>query len=369
MTRRASGGTSSRHLIPVLVAALATLWGCGRIGFAVAETDADGGPVSIEAGVDGGTDAGNPNGDAEVDRDAGTDGSTGPLDVGPPDSGALDTSVPDVGPPDSGALDAGGGCPLALGCNPTFGPPQLIAELDSRRDGEYDPTLTADELEILFYTTRDRSINIYTARRSDIGAPWDAPTVVTTFVGLFVDNPDVSGDGLLLHLTVGGARDIQQSRRADRSSAWSAPVPIPSLEAPGLECCLIPYDGDTRAFLTSDQSGTLRLHETRRATPLDAWAAPTPAAPITSMAVEANPYLLEDGLVIFFDAGPDLDNRDLYFAYRASIEGSWSAPVALDEINSIADDRDAWVSPDAERIYFSSDRSGDYAIYVATRVP
>ena len=37
----------------------------------------------------------------------------------------------------------------------------------------------------------------------------------------------------------------------------------------------------------------------------------------------------------------------------------------IDELSTDSDERDPWLSPDGRELYFSSDRSGQYAIYVA----
>jgi hypothetical protein len=37
----------------------------------------------------------------------------------------------------------------------------------------------------------------------------------------------------------------------------------------------------------------------------------------------------------------------------------------LDDLNTPRDERDPWLSPDGRELYFASDRSGHYDIYVA----
>ena len=41
--------------------------------------------------------------------------------------------------------------------------------------------------------------------------------------------------------------------------------------------------------------------------------------------------------------------------------------VRITELATSSDERDAWLSPDGHRLYFSSNRSGNFDLYVASR--
>jgi Tol biopolymer transport system component len=44
----------------------------------------------------------------------------------------------------------------------------------------------------------------------------------------------------------------------------------------------------------------------------------------------------------------------------------FGAPAAVTDLNTASDERDPWLSPDGTPLFFSSDRSGRYEIYVAS---
>jgi Tol biopolymer transport system component len=76
-------------------------------------------------------------------------------------------------------------------------------------------------------------------------------------------------------------------------------------------------------------------------------------------------FLTDDGLTLFYVSGPAFGPADLYVAARRSTADPFEHHVALDELNSASDERDPWLSPDGTELYFASDRSGHYDIYVA----
>jgi hypothetical protein len=171
--------------------------GCGRVGFEVVSVDA-GGDVFDAGALDAG-----PSIDAAVDVDA---------DRG---DAALDGGLPDAGPPDGGP-------------RPMFGPPTLVAELNTAL-GEVDLTLTGDELEIFFIT---RAVpGIWTATRPSLSSPWSAARQFTELLGEGDGDPEVSTDGLRMRFTStrpggAGSSDLWESTRPDRDSAWATSTPL-----------------------------------------------------------------------------------------------------------------------------------------------
>ena len=49
---------------------------------------------------------------------------------------------------------------------------------------------------------------------------------------------------------------------------------------------------------------------------------------------------------------------DLFVAWRQSTADRFSLPTPLTDLNTAADERDPWLSPDGTRFYFASDRGG-----------
>jgi hypothetical protein len=76
-------------------------------------------------------------------------------------------------------------------------------------------------------------------------------------------------------------------------------------------------------------------------------------------------FLSEDGLTLFYVTGPEFGAADLYVASRRSTDDPFEHDTPLDDLNTPNDERDPWLSADGRLLYFSSDRSGHYDIYVA----
>jgi hypothetical protein len=58
------------------------------------------------------------------------------------------------------------------------------------------------------------------------------------------------------------------------------------------------------------------------------------------------------------------ENGDLFYARRAKDTDPFGPPVPITDLNSDdTDERDPWISVDGKHFFFSSDRSGDHAIY------
>lgn len=87
-----------------------------------------------------------------------------------------------------------------------------------------------------------------------------------------------------------------------------------------------------------------------------------------SVAVDSDddPSLTGDMLEIFFDSARGGDH-DIYTAKRATVADAWGTPVAVAELNTIANDENPHVSTDGLTMYLSSGAGGDYNIYYASR--
>src|SRR5690606_29760527 len=75
-------------------------------------------------------------------------------------------------------------------------------------------------------------------------------------------------------------------------------------------------------------------------------------------------FLSDDGLTLWLNRAPLDGNADLFRAARPSLDAPFSEPEPLEDLNTDADERDPWLSPDGTQLYFTSDRDGDPAIYV-----
>jgi hypothetical protein len=95
---------------------------------------------------------------------------------------------------------------------------------------------------------------------------------------------------------------------------------------------------------------------------------------LSTAAVEEFPVVNADATLIYFarsglaDAGGST-NANIWVAQRASATDPWNPPSLVAELNGTSDENPTWLSPDLCRLYLSSDRSGVYELYVASRKP
>ena len=105
--------------------------------------------------------------------------------------------------------------------------------------------------------------------------------------------------------------------------------------------------------------------------------------------VSVDGFLTDDGLTMFFSSAPVAEpadaavsspdggktadagvaNSDLFVASRRSTSEQFCVPLPLADLNTVADERDPWLTPDGTTLYFTSDRGGVLNIYTAAVKP
>jgi hypothetical protein len=291
-----------------------------------------------------------------------------------------------------------------------FEAPVLLTELASPSRSD-NPTLTADLLEIYFTTDRvSGNGDVWFASRSSPSAPFGTPAAVTAVNGAsFETSSAISADGLTLWFgsdRAGGAggNDIWVSQRASRAGAWSTPVNVIALNSPaddiprppGQHALVMPM-ASTQVTAKDPVVGNYQTYLAARATTGAPFAAPVPILELDySDRSTVDGFLTDDGLTMFFSsapvteaadaAAPPVDggklgdagaktvdggapNSDLFVAWRRSTSESFSGTTPLSDLNTAADERDPWLSPDGTTLYFTSDRGGPLNIYTAEVMP
>jgi hypothetical protein len=279
-----------------------------------------------------------------------------------------------------------------------FDAPVLVPELSSPSHTD-NPTLTGDLLEIYFTSDRvSGNGDVWFATRTSPDAPFGPPAAVTVANSdAFETSSAISGDGLTLWFgsdRPGGAGgvDVWVSQRASRASAWSTPVDVLSLNSAADD---IPRPPGQRALVMpmASQLATPGYYQTyfaARATPGAPFAPPVaiPKLDYTDRST-VDGFLTDDGLTMFFssapvtapadgaapvdggqgDAGPGGDagvaSSDLFVAWRRSTSEDFGLAAPLGDLNTAADERDPWLTPDGTTLYFTSDRGGVLNIYTA----
>ncbi len=263
----------------------------------------------------------------------------------------------------------GGSAPTPPEPRPVFQSPILVAELSDPDAKDQDPTLTEDLLEIYFFSDRTGNAEIWTSRRTDREAPWDAPSQVMELAAPELDiNPAVSRDGLRLwfhsqRTPVG----IWLTERPTRDDPWGPPVQI---DVFGGEIAPGPSADELRMGISVIREGESQrdIFESTRSSTSEAWSTPVDLLGINTMTDDSTPFLIGDGREILFSSART-GYGDLYFARRVTLADPVEEPLALTELNEPESlESHPHLSADGTRIYFGSARSGNTDIYEAERV-
>jgi Tol biopolymer transport system component len=238
-----------------------------------------------------------------------------------------------------------------------------------------NPSLTADQLEIYFTSERAGApTDIWRAERSAVTQPFGKPELMAELNSSGAEtSPIVAADGLQCWFASdrpGGAGDLDvwlatRKRREDR---WSVPHNLPELSSPGKDIPRAPGLRGSTMPLGSDRSsrGYYQVYFATSSGEAQQFASPRIVAELVepdTSTVDA--FLTDDGLTLFFVKGPAFGPADMFVTSRRSTAEPFAEPAPLSGLNTVNDERDPWLSSDGELLYFSSDRSGHYAIYVA----
>jgi hypothetical protein len=210
----------------------------------------------------------------------------------------------------------------------------------------------------------------------DATPSWTTPVYVPELTATYPRAPALSPDMLDIYFAdvgPGGSYDIFHASRADVASAWSAPAAVTELSssAADFDPFLAP-DGLTIWFSSLRTSAqNYDIFVATRASRSDAWNAPVPVTDVNTVTDEGGPCVANGGLIMVFHSHRnDASNADIFMSTRSSIGGTWSTPVAINEVNTSSDELDPFLSEDGLTLYVTSNRPGSAGardIYVSTR--
>jgi hypothetical protein len=263
---------------------------------------------------------------------------------------------------------------------PRFDPPHIVPgiEFAGRND---NPTLTGDLMEIYFTSARDDDNgDVWTAQRASASAPFDPPQRVAGVNDplTFESSSAVALDGLTLWFgsnrgNVEGDLDVWVTTRTARSALWSAPTKVDVLNStardiprpPGLTGLVMPFAS------TRDSGDVYRTFLATRAGADAPFDAPVLISELVFPGrATVDGFLTEDGLSLFYSSSVPEGLSDMYVARRRTTADPFEVIQPLADLNTAADERDPWLSPDGTRFFFVSDRAGTLAIYETTvRLP
>ena len=289
------------------------------------------------------------------------------LGAGRGDAAAADdaSAEADVGEVDAGMADAG----MA---ESQFSEPQRVANIGVDGGRDDDPSLSAD-LTLLFFNSRreggEGREDIWFSTRAAPNQEWSAPRPVEELnteereTGI-----SLAPDGLSLWFSSdrsggAGGLDVYVSTRAARDQSWGAPERVPELCSEDDDLISSIADAGRTAYLARrDDDGDYDLYVALRASSTAAFSAPEPMAELNSSAEESDAFPFEAGRKLVLTRA-----EDLWLAERASRSEPFALRGPLEELNSDGDDRDAWFSQDGRYVVFASDRDGNTALFEASR--
>lgn len=286
------------------------------------------------------------------------------LDARGADDSGLDSSRSDAG-------DAGddGGCDLAK----PFGTPEPLTALNTV-DGEFGATLSSDELEIFYTTTKAGEAVVHRATRANRSDPFPKGEVVAELGTIPAPHWSVSlgGDDLELFVTATSPpRVLFRAVRPTRGAAFGG-AQLLRLEAPDA------------ADLAEDQvfaaaSGQIYV-AVLLGPQLDLYVAPRadaggnlPLVPLlffnTAGSSEAWPVQSRDGLTFYYSSG-DGTSEEILQSKRATTDVPFPAGAAI-SFPAVARKHPLWLSPDGCRLYVSQENApggrGGADLFVASR--
>jgi hypothetical protein len=251
-----------------------------------------------------------------------------------------------------------------------FAPPVLLPLPEGDGDDD-DPALTADGTLLLFNSLRTGGQgreDIWFAVRSGTDAAFRAPEPAVE-----LNTPEretgiaLAPNGLTVWFSSdrpggSGGLDVYVARRDGTDAPWQAPTRVVELASAGDDLVSAVDGAGTTLYLARREAQTADydLFVAVRDAEDEPFATPARLAPFATEAQETDAFPFAEGSALVFTRDQDLVEA------RAS-ESGFEGFDLLAELNSDADDRDAWLSADGTRVVFSSNRSGSYRLYQSTR--
>lgn len=271
--------------------------------------------------------------------------------------------VPSTGPIGDAGADAGGWAPH-------FSPPTLVQAISDPTADDEDPTFTGDLRELYFSSDRAGDSDIWVSRRATPADPWGPPAMVVELSSSGIDrSPSVSLDGLSIWFTTDRELfrgRIWHSSRPNTLAAWAPPAPVSELASPNFDSAPSIDAAETTMFFSSiHQNSTTGtdIYASTRTSVSQPWGVPVRVPGLDTPLDEADPFVAQGGLVVFFTLTRPGQSADLYSSVRRSTDASFPPPWPLSDVNSSYVESDPALSADLLYLMFASSRSNNMEIY------
>jgi hypothetical protein len=264
---------------------------------------------------------------------------------------------------------------------------------------ENNPSVSGDGLSLYFSSNRAcgegdvvLDVNLWVARRSGTGQPWQVECLRINVNGFLDSAPDLTPDGRWLYFSsdrpgsTGTQRDIWVSRRDDLrdDQGWSPPVnigPPVNTNAPEQgpsyfvtrEARYFRLLPKQKLMFVRPTGGNFDIWEVNMLDDLPIGEAKRLTDFSTDDFWESGPSVSPDGLEAFFQRSVPNGPFDIFFSTRREADLPWSSPVNVGAPVNTAESSDAGATrtTDGASLFFESTRAGGLGgsdIWLTTRV-
>ncbi|HEV7555312.1 MAG TPA: hypothetical protein VGO00_07665 [Kofleriaceae bacterium] len=270
------------------------------------------------------------------------------------------------------ARDAGSDAPVDACTLSPFGDVHAVTELDSSVT-DFGGQISPDGLTYYFDSFRGTSDDLYVAHRTNRSDSFDSPQPITELDTADAESdPTVTGDELEMVFSSNrnAERCLYDTRRASTADPWGAPKVWQTLCTGGLGGSFISIDGLTLVYNTLDDGvGEGKLVIAHRTSRADDFVTGTMISELAPGSTKGYPALSSDELTIYYESTGDGTHLQVWQATRASVDAPFGSPQLVPGVDDgdMSNEGDASITADGLELYFASDRTGDNDIYVATR--
>jgi hypothetical protein len=304
---------------------------------------------------------------------AGQGGEAGAAGPGGSGTGGTGTGVGGAG----GTGGTGGiPCPdiFAAPEETTFGDIAPIAELQGGFSDD-DPMVRDDLLELYFNSNRDGDPHqIYRATRDCAADPWPTPMMVSNFdLGMESTTPVLSTDAETMYLAYSATAspqdfDIHRAQRPSPNSAnWSTPQPVAELNTTATDRPSWLSPDELTLLMDSQRNGDSDIFVAQRSSTGASWGTPVAVTELNTLADEVGAWSSPDGLTLYFRRTVSGMAGEIYRATRASTGDPWSSIELVAELSTAESEDDPWLSPNGRLMLFSRNVDGVSTLHQALR--
>ncbi len=335
--------------------------GAGGIG--------EGGAGGIGTPASGGTGAGDAGGSATGGSATGGSATGGSATGGT--SGGI-SCADGLQNGDEAGVDCGGaGC---AACTCTFGVAERIVIPNNGGNELWGPTLSSDGLTMYVgFVVPGENEQIGVSTRPDRGNTFGSVAPLPAPVNQAVEGtPHLSIDGrsLYFYSTRGaGDHNLYVATRPDAASAFSAVSQLSSINSTAIDQLPWLSADELIIYFASNRGGSMDVYSATRGARTDAFGFAAPVTELNSTASDNRVTLTQDELVAILatDRPGAAGGWDLYQFVRADRDDPFSAPTALDVLNTGNMEADPALSPDGQELFFVSTRGGLAEIWRSQR--